>query len=53
MGHNSADYIHTFVEALKLAFADREMFLADMDFVKIPFLESASGILRGAPTIVD
>ena len=37
MGHNSADYIHTFVEALKLAFADREMYLADMDFVKIPF----------------
>ena len=39
MGHNSADYIHTFVESLKLAFADREMFLADMDFVKIPFPE--------------
>ena len=37
MGHNSADYIHTFVESVKLAFADREMFLADMDFVKIPF----------------
>ena len=37
MGHNSADYIHTFVESLKLAFADREMYLADMDFVKIPF----------------
>jgi gamma-glutamyltranspeptidase/glutathione hydrolase len=37
MGHNSADYIHTFVEALKLAFADREMYLADMDFIKIPF----------------
>ena len=37
MGHNSADYIHTSVEAIKLAFADREMFLADEDFVKIPF----------------
>jgi len=37
MGHNSADYIHTSTEALKLAFADREKFLGDMDFIKIPF----------------
>ncbi len=37
MGHNSADYIHTNVEALKLAFADREKYLGDMDFIKIPF----------------
>ena len=37
MGHNSAEYIHTTAEALKLAFADREKFLGDMDFVKIPF----------------
>lgn len=38
MGHNSADYIHTSVEALKLAFADREKYLGDMDFIRIPFL---------------
>ena len=37
MGHNSAEYIHTSAEALKLAFADREKFLGDMDFIKIPF----------------
>lgn len=37
MGHNSADFIHTGVEAIKLAFADRELFLADQDFIKIPF----------------
>ena len=37
MGHNSADYIHASVEAIKLAFADREKFLADQDFVPIPF----------------
>src|SRR5438552_17587972 len=37
MGHNSAEYIHTTAEALKLAFADREKFLGDMDFTKIPF----------------
>src|SRR5262249_47613643 len=35
--HNSADYIHTSVEALKLAFADREKYLGDMDFIRIPF----------------
>jgi gamma-glutamyltranspeptidase/glutathione hydrolase len=37
MGHNSADYVHAGVEAVKLAFADRELYLADQDFVKIPF----------------
>jgi gamma-glutamyltranspeptidase/glutathione hydrolase len=37
MGHNSAEYIHTSTEALKLAFADREKFLGDTDFIKIPF----------------
>lgn len=38
MGHNSADYIHTSAEALKLAFADRDKYLGDMDFIKIPFV---------------
>lgn len=37
MGLNSADYIHTSVEAIKLAMADREKFLGDMDFVRIPY----------------
>src|SRR5262249_41149007 len=37
MGHNSADYIHTTVEATKLAMADREKYLSDMDFIKIPY----------------
>lgn len=37
LGHNTADYIHTCVEAAKLAYADRERYLGDMDFVHIPF----------------
>lgn len=37
MGLNSAAYIHTSVEAIKLAFADREKYLGDMDFIKIPY----------------
>ena len=36
MGHNSADLIHLFVEAKKLAFADRAKFYADPEFNKLP-----------------
>src|SRR5205814_8671780 len=36
LGHNSAEYIHTSSEALKLAFADREP-LRDTDCLKIPY----------------
>ncbi|WP_434532981.1 gamma-glutamyltransferase [Alteromonas arenosi] len=36
MGYGSADYIHTFVEAKKLAFEDRAKFYADPNFSQIP-----------------
>ncbi len=37
LGHNSPDLLHTSVEAVKLAMADREKYLGDMDFIKIPY----------------
>jgi len=36
MGFGSAEYIHTFVEAKKLAFEDRAKYYADPDFNTIP-----------------
>jgi gamma-glutamyltranspeptidase/glutathione hydrolase len=36
MGFGSAEYLHTLVEAKKLAFEDRAKFYADMDFVDVP-----------------
>jgi gamma-glutamyltranspeptidase/glutathione hydrolase len=36
MRANSADYIHTLVEALKLAYADRDTYYGDPKFVRIP-----------------
>ena len=42
MGHNSATYIHTLTEAIKLALADRDRYYGDPDFVKIPMMELLS-----------
>lgn len=36
MGFGSAEYLHLFVEAKKLAFEDRARFYADPEFAKIP-----------------
>jgi gamma-glutamyltranspeptidase/glutathione hydrolase len=36
MGHNSADYVHVVTESLKLAFADRNRYVADPRFVDVP-----------------
>ncbi len=35
MGHNSGDYIHTVVECMKLAYADREFYYGDPKFVRV------------------
>lgn len=39
MGHNSEQYIQVLVEAERRAYADRNHFLGDPDFVKIPVKE--------------
>lgn len=36
MGHNTVEYLHTWIETAKLAFADREQYYADPDFVDVP-----------------
>jgi gamma-glutamyltranspeptidase/glutathione hydrolase len=44
MGFGSPDYFHTVVEALKLAYADRDTYYADPAFVHVP----AEGLLSKA-----
>ena len=36
MGRNSPDYIHTLVEGAKVAYADRDRYVADPAFAKVP-----------------
>ncbi|KAI9512854.1 gamma-glutamyltranspeptidase [Russula earlei] len=39
MEHNSAEYLHTLVEVLRLAFADSQHYVADPDFEYVPVKE--------------
>ncbi len=52
MRYNSADYLHTLTEALKLAYADRDSYYADPKFVPAPVeLLSAAYAARRAREI--
>ncbi|KPK80226.1 MAG: hypothetical protein AMJ81_12335 [Phycisphaerae bacterium SM23_33] len=42
MRHNSADYIHTVVECMKLAYADRECYYGDPRFADVPLAKLLS-----------
>jgi gamma-glutamyltranspeptidase/glutathione hydrolase len=42
MGFNSADYIHTVIEAEKLALADRDEYYGDPNFSKVPMQQLLS-----------
>lgn len=42
LGFGTAEYVHLFTEAKKLAFEDRAKYYADMDFAKVPVKELIS-----------
>jgi gamma-glutamyltranspeptidase/glutathione hydrolase len=49
LGHNTAEYIHVVLEAVKLAFADREQYYGDPEQVSVPMealLSDDYGALR-------
>ncbi len=53
MHNNSAEYIHTLVEALKLAYADRDTYYGDPKFVKIPSGTAALHEICGRAPEID
>ncbi|HIF38249.1 MAG TPA: gamma-glutamyltransferase [Gemmatimonadetes bacterium] len=54
MGHNSQAYLHTLIELKKLAFADRDRWVADPSFEKLPLSELlAPDYLRFRSTLIE
>jgi len=54
MGHNSQAYLHTLIELKKLAFADRDRWVADPSFDKLPLSELlAPDYLRSRSTLIE
>lgn len=56
LGHNSAEYLHTLIELKKLAFADRDSWVADPEHAEVPvsqlldedYLRQRSGLVDSA-----
>jgi gamma-glutamyltranspeptidase/glutathione hydrolase len=54
MGHNSAEYLHTLIELKKLAFADRDRWVADPEKVDVPIARLLDpDYLRARAHLVD
>ncbi len=54
MGHNSAEYLHTLIELKKLAFADRDRWIADPEKADVPIARLLDPeYLRNRATQVD
>ena len=53
MGQNSADYIHTVVEAMKLGYADRDAYYGDPDFNQIPLALISKDYARVRRPLID
>ena len=54
MGHNSADYLHTAIELKKIAFADRDRWVADSEFEPSRAGQLLDdGYLRGRAELVE
>ena len=54
LGCNTAEAIHCMVEAKKLAFADREAYVADPEFVDVPIMGLLSkDYARGRAALID
>lgn len=52
--HNSANYIHTLTEILKLTFADREAYVADPEFIDVPVAQMLNdGYLASRRALID
>jgi gamma-glutamyltranspeptidase/glutathione hydrolase len=47
-GPNSAEFVHRLTEAMKLAFADREVYYGDPDFVDVPMQHLLSDVYNDA-----
>ena len=53
MGHNSAPYVHTVVEAMKLGYADRDAHYGDPDFSSIPIQLISKGYANVRRPLID